>query len=100
MKVNDPMAAHKSQRKVFTYEDWQKLPEDSGAYELIEGELVMSPSPQVIHQKLSTTSKGAKSTMPRFSLSTYSSKTAGQNLQADPACGEKRQGDIRRCKRF
>ncbi len=52
MKVNDPMAAHKTQKKVFTYEDWQKLPEDSGAYELIEGELVMSPSPQVMHQKV------------------------------------------------
>lgn len=35
----------------YTYEDYMKLPEDA-RYELIEGELVMSPSPITRHQKI------------------------------------------------
>ncbi len=41
-----------TETKKYTYEDYQKLPEGS-AYQLINGELIMSPSPNIYHQKIS-----------------------------------------------
>lgn len=38
--------------KNFSYEDYLKLPEESG-YEVLEGTLVKEPSPNVMHQRLS-----------------------------------------------
>jgi len=35
----------------WTYEDYCRLPEDGWIYEIIEGELYMSPAPKTIHQK-------------------------------------------------
>jgi len=40
------------EKKKYTYEDYLKTPEDE-RYELIEGELIMSPSPIPKHQKIS-----------------------------------------------
>ncbi|MGH7490763.1 MAG: Uma2 family endonuclease [bacterium] len=34
----------------WTYEDYCRLPEDGRIYEIIEGELLMSPAPQTHHQ--------------------------------------------------
>ncbi len=42
-----------TETKKYTYEDYQKLPEGS-ACQLINGELIMSPSPNVYHQKISS----------------------------------------------
>jgi len=37
----------------FTYEDYRELPEDGNKYEIINGELSMTPSPLTIHQIIS-----------------------------------------------
>jgi len=36
----------------FTYEDYRQLPDDGRRYEVIEGELVMAPSPARKHQEI------------------------------------------------
>ncbi|HXU32696.1 MAG TPA: Uma2 family endonuclease [Thermoanaerobaculia bacterium] len=38
----------------FTYDDYLLLPEDGPRYELIEGELLMTPAPLMGHQRLSS----------------------------------------------
>jgi Uma2 family endonuclease len=40
------------EKKKYTYEDYLKTPEDE-RYELLEGELIMSPSPVPKHQRIS-----------------------------------------------
>ncbi len=40
------------EKKRYTYEDYLKIPEDE-RYELIEGELLMTPSPVPRHQRIS-----------------------------------------------
>jgi Uma2 family endonuclease len=35
-----------------TFEDWLKFPEDGQRYEIIDGELFVSPSPSVKHQRI------------------------------------------------
>ncbi len=40
------------EKKKFTYEDYLKTPDDE-RYELIEGELLMTPSPITRHQRIS-----------------------------------------------
>ena len=39
--------------RVWTYEDYQALPDDGRRYEIIDGVLYMSPSPRTIHQLVS-----------------------------------------------
>jgi len=46
------MAPAVIEKKRYTYEDYLKTPED-GRYELIEGELIMTPSPVPKHQRIS-----------------------------------------------
>jgi len=36
----------------FTYDDYLLLPDDGKRYEILEGELLMSPSPKHLHQKV------------------------------------------------
>ncbi|MDQ7825774.1 MAG: Uma2 family endonuclease [Candidatus Eremiobacteraeota bacterium] len=43
----------KHDRIVLTYEDYLTLPNDRNRYEILEGELVMTPSPTTVHQKVS-----------------------------------------------
>lgn len=50
MRVKEPAIAYKAQNKIYTYEDYLTFPEDSWGYQIIEGELVVSPSPKTIHQ--------------------------------------------------
>jgi Uma2 family endonuclease len=38
---------------LLTYEDWLQLPDDGRLYELIDGELFVSPSPNIRHQRVS-----------------------------------------------
>jgi Uma2 family endonuclease len=42
-----------TQTKLITYDDYQTLPDDGQRYEIIEGELLMSPAPKTIHQRIS-----------------------------------------------
>ena len=53
MKVKETSPAYPPQRKVFTYQDYLDLPEDSHQHQVINGELVMTPAPYTIHQKTS-----------------------------------------------
>jgi Uma2 family endonuclease len=46
------MASIATEKKRYTYEDYLKIPEDE-RYELIEGELLMTPSPVTKHQRIS-----------------------------------------------
>ena len=47
-------AALKNQEFVkFTYDDYLLLPDDGKRYEILDGELLMSPSPKHLHQKVS-----------------------------------------------
>jgi Uma2 family endonuclease len=46
------MALIVTEKKRYTYEDYLKTPEDE-RYELIEGELLMTPSPVTKHQRIS-----------------------------------------------
>jgi len=41
-----------SQEKVWTYEDYCALPDDGNRYEVINGKLYVSPSPNPYHQRL------------------------------------------------
>jgi Uma2 family endonuclease len=40
-------------RMVVTYDDYLKLPNDGNRYEILEGELVMTPAPETDHQRIS-----------------------------------------------
>jgi Uma2 family endonuclease len=39
-------------RDQWTYEDYKRLPDDNWRYEVIEGELLMSPAPNTHHQRV------------------------------------------------
>lgn len=43
-----------TQTKLLTYDDYRTLPDDGNQYELIGGELLMSPSPSSYHQIISS----------------------------------------------
>lgn len=45
------MSVAVAEKKKYTYEDYMKLPDDE-RYELIEGELIMSPAPKTRHQRI------------------------------------------------
>jgi len=40
-------------KKAWTYKDYLTLPEDNNLYEIIDGELYMTPAPTPLHQKVS-----------------------------------------------
>lgn len=46
------MASTATEKRKYTYEDYLKTPDDV-RYELIEGELLMTPSPETRHQRIS-----------------------------------------------
>ncbi|NOX87673.1 MAG: Uma2 family endonuclease [Calditrichaeota bacterium] len=50
MRVKETAAKYREKKKVLTYQDYLNLPPDDFRYQLIEGELVMTPAPKVIHQ--------------------------------------------------
>lgn len=53
MKVKEAIATYHVPKKVYTYQDYLELPDDGNRYEIIEGELIMSPAPYTIHQEVS-----------------------------------------------
>jgi Uma2 family endonuclease len=53
MKVKEAIATYRVPKKVYTYQDYSELTDDENRYEIIEGELIMSPAPYTIHQKVS-----------------------------------------------
>jgi len=52
MKVKEQAASYKVKRIKYTYQDYLNLPDDGKRYELINGELVMTPAPNTIHQNI------------------------------------------------
>lgn len=52
MNIKETAPAYLTQKKNFTYQDYLKLPDDGTRYEIIEGELIMTPAPSVIHQRI------------------------------------------------
>lgn len=42
-----------TQSKLVTYDDYVTLPDDGNRYEIIGGELLMTPSPTSLHQRIS-----------------------------------------------
>jgi len=53
MKVKETTAAYRTQKKIYTYQDYLNLPNDRNRYEIIKGELIMTPAPKIIHQDIS-----------------------------------------------
>lgn len=48
--MTDPVRKNKI---VLTYDDYLSLPNDRNRYEILEGELIVTPSPTTMHQKVS-----------------------------------------------
>ncbi|WP_457566615.1 Uma2 family endonuclease [Caldithrix abyssi] len=53
MKVKETASIYKAKSKPFTYQEYLKLPDDGQRYEVINGELIMTPSHLTIHQQIS-----------------------------------------------
>ncbi len=53
MKIRETAPKYLADKKPFTYQDYLNLPDDGMRYEVINGELIMTPSPIVVHQKVS-----------------------------------------------
>jgi Uma2 family endonuclease len=49
----DPMATQTAPARGWTYEEFARLPDDGNRYEVIAGELYVTPAPGSIHQKVS-----------------------------------------------
>jgi Uma2 family endonuclease len=43
----------RSTKEIWTYQEYLLLPDDGKRYEILEGELEMTPSPSTFHQKVS-----------------------------------------------
>jgi Uma2 family endonuclease len=52
MKVKEAVATYHVPKKIYSYQDYFELPDDGNKYEIIEGELIMSPAPYTIHQEV------------------------------------------------
>ncbi len=53
MKTKETITRYKAGKKKWTYSDYVNLPDDHNRYEMLEGELLMTPSPVTIHQQVS-----------------------------------------------
>ncbi len=53
MHVKESATKYPSNQKIFTYEDYLKLSDDGNRYEIINGELIMTPAPIPRHQIVS-----------------------------------------------
>jgi len=51
MEVSETAIAYRAKRNKLTYQDYLQFPDDHYRYEVIDGELYMSPSPKVLHQR-------------------------------------------------
>jgi len=52
MKVKEAIATYRVPRKTYTYQDYSEIPDDGNRYQIIEGELIMSPAPFTKHQRI------------------------------------------------
>lgn len=54
-----PLAAPDSTRSLWTVRDLERLPDEGGRYEVLHGELLISPLPAVRHQRVAARLAGA-----------------------------------------
>ncbi|MHB2150095.1 Uma2 family endonuclease [Calditrichota bacterium LG25] len=52
MTVKETAPRYALKKKVFTYQDYVNLPADDSHYQLIRGELIMTPAPKIVHQRV------------------------------------------------
>ncbi|UCE07204.1 MAG: Uma2 family endonuclease [bacterium] len=52
MKVKEAVATYRVPKRIYTCQDYLELPDDGKRYEIIEGELIMSPAPFTKHQRI------------------------------------------------
>jgi Uma2 family endonuclease len=52
VRVKEPSMAETADRKHWTYEDYLRLPDDGKRYEIVRGDLIVSPSPRWRHQRI------------------------------------------------
>ncbi|MFQ5770647.1 MAG: Uma2 family endonuclease [bacterium] len=52
MKVKETSPSYLTHKKIYTYQNYLDLPEDGKRYEIINGELIMTPAPITIHQRI------------------------------------------------
>lgn len=52
MHVRETAKTYPSEKKSYTYEDYLELPDDRNRYEILDGELIMTPSPVTVHQRV------------------------------------------------
>ena len=52
MKVKETTELYTTKKKRFTYRDYLNLPDDGQRYEIIHGDLVMTPAPVPLHQEV------------------------------------------------
>src|SRR3990172_6216810 len=53
MKVKETAPAYLKQRQAFTYQDYLDMPDDVKRYQVIDGDLIMTPAPTTAHQFVS-----------------------------------------------
>jgi Uma2 family endonuclease len=53
MQTKETARPYPAEKKIYTYDDYIQFPDDGNRYEIIEGELFMSPSPKTRHQRSS-----------------------------------------------
>jgi Uma2 family endonuclease len=53
VNAKETATSYPSKKRTYTYQDYLKLPDDRNRYEIINGELVMTPSPKTSHQRIS-----------------------------------------------
>jgi Uma2 family endonuclease len=53
MKVKEASQTYFTRPRTVTYQDYLNLPEDGNRYEVMNGELIMVPAPNTIHQDVS-----------------------------------------------
>ncbi|MDQ7051966.1 MAG: Uma2 family endonuclease [candidate division KSB1 bacterium] len=52
-RVQDMAASYKTPSRAFTYADYLLLPDNGHRYQILRGELIMSPAPETVHQRIS-----------------------------------------------
>ncbi len=50
MKIRETSASYRIKKRPYTYQEYLKLPDDGKRHEILNGELIMTPAPNPLHQ--------------------------------------------------